>query len=156
MFRKYETTRLSVPNLPRAVVKPLVLVVEDQEVNADILRQLLHKIGICCAWARNGAEAVEMFLEASPGTFQAILMDIQMPNMDGYEATKAIRSSGHPDAKNIAIIALSANAFNEDVAKSISNGMNDHVAKPIEMESLAAALNRAFAHAYQSTVNKTV
>ena len=83
-------------------------------------------------------------------------MDIQMPNMDGYEATKAIRSSGHPDAKNIAIIALSANAFNEDVAKSISNGMNDHVAKPIEMESLAAALNRAFAHAYQCTENKTV
>lgn len=133
-----------------------VLIAEDNAVNRMVVVELIKKLGIICETAEDGRKALEMFEASQSGYYDAILMDIQMPNMDGYEATKAIRSSGHPDAKNIAIIALSANAFNEDVAKSISNGMNDHVAKPIEMESLAAALNRAFAHAYQCTENKTV
>ena len=142
MFRKYETTRLSVPNFSRAVVKPLVLVVEDQEVNADILRQLLHKIGICCAWARNGAEAVEMFLEASPGTFQAILMDIQMPVMDGIAATRLIRGLPRFDAPTVPIIATTALHGQEEREKFFQAGMNGYMGKPYNHEKLIAILQR--------------
>lgn len=82
------------------------------------------------------------FIEAY---YNAILMDIQMPNMDGYEATRAIRGSSHPDAKKIQIIALTANVFTEDIAKALSVGMNAHAAKPIESEVLADTLRKAFA-----------
>lgn len=85
-----------------------------------------------------------MFRASSPHYYDAILMDIQMPNMNGYEATKEIRLSSNIDASTIPIIALTANAFSEDIAKSISAGMDDHITKPINIEELSSSLERAF------------
>ena len=133
---KNSQPKFSVTDRSRGFVKPLVLVVEDQEINADLLRQLLHKVGICCAWARNGAEAVEMFLEASPGTFQAILMDIQMPVMNGYDASKAIRAMNRPDARKIPIIAMTADAFSAAIEHSRYVGMTDYLTKPLDIKLL--------------------
>jgi CheY-like chemotaxis protein len=126
----------------RGFVKPLVLVVEDQEINADLLRQLLHKLGICCAWARNGAEAIEMFLEASPGTFQAILMDIQMPVMDGIAATRVIRGLPRFDAATVPIIATTALKGREEKEKFYQAGMNGYMGKPYSHEKLIEVLQR--------------
>ena len=84
----------------------------------------------------NGLQAVEEFESSVPGTYDAILMDIQMPVMNGYEATRKIRSSSRPEAKTMVILAMTANAFAEDVQKSISAGMNGHVAKPVDMKIL--------------------
>ena len=122
-----------------------ILLAEDNSMNQMVAVALIKKLGITCETANDGKEAVDKFLASPADYYDAILMDIQMPNMNGYEATKAIRNSDHPDAKKIGIIALSANAFNEDVAKSISMGMDDHVAKPIEINSLISALENAFA-----------
>ena len=91
----------------------------------------------------DGAQAVRAFEEAPPGTYDAILMDIQMPNMNGCEATRAIRAMGRPDAEEIPIIALTANAFAEDVQATVEAGMTAHVAKPIDVAVLRAALDRA-------------
>ena len=126
----------------RGFVKPLVLVVEDQEINADLLRQLLHKLGICCAWARNGAEAIEMFLEASPGTFQAILMDIQMPVMDGLEATRIIREEERAANRHTAVIALTAHALVEQRTHLLSSGFDGYVAKPLDIAELHTEMKR--------------
>lgn len=93
---------------------------------------------------KKGHNAQKM-LQAKPvGYYDVILMDIQMPHMNGYEAARAIRCSAHPEAKTIQIIALTADAFNEDITKTLSNGMNGHVAKPIEPDVLAEALDTAF------------
>lgn len=121
-----------------------VLLAEDNAMNRMVAEALVKKLGVMCETADDGKIAFDMFAASAYGYYDAILMDIQMPNMDGYNATKAIRQSGRPDAKRIAIVALSANAFNEDVAKSISVGMDDHVAKPIDVDKLTAALERAF------------
>ena len=93
--------------------------------------------------AVNGAEAVRMFGE-SPGRYGAILMDIQMPVMDGYEATRCIRGMDVPEAKTIPIIAMTANVFTEDVQKCMAAGMNQHLGKPINIEELLIALNAVF------------
>ena len=135
---------------PRAVRKTpdftgkRVLIAEDNAMNRLVAGELLKKLGIACETANDGQLALDMYTASQLGYYDAILMDIQMPNMDGYEATRAIRSSGRPDAQQIAIIALSANAFHEDVAESLSQGMDDHVAKPIDLDMLASALERAF------------
>lgn len=121
-----------------------ILLAEDNAMNRMVAEALIKKLGALCETANDGKKALDMFTASASGYYDAILMDIQMPNMDGYEATRAIRASAHPDAKRIAIIALSANAFHEDVAKSLSAGMDDHVAKPIDVEKLAAALEHAF------------
>ena len=92
--------------------------------------------------AENGYEAVQAFAESAPGTYQAILMDLQMPVMDGYAATKEIRVSGHPQAKKIPLIALTANAFAEDITKALAAGMNDHVSKPIDYQRLLQVMHR--------------
>ena len=91
---------------------------------------------------QDGAQAVQAFEEAPPGTFDAILMDIQMPNMNGYEATRAIRGMERPDAKEIPVIALTANAFSEDIQAAAAAGMTSHVAKPIDVAVLQAVLSR--------------
>ncbi len=122
-----------------------ILLAEDNAMNRMVAEALIKKLGIVCETANDGKMALDMVAASAPGYYDAVLMDIQMPNMDGYETTRAIRESRCPDAKRIPIVALSANAFNEDVAKSISAGMDDHVAKPIDMDQLAAALTRAFA-----------
>ena len=95
-----------------------------------------------CDQTVSGKECFDRFLASKPGTYDAILMDIQMPEMNGYEATAAIRASSHPEAVTIPIVAMTANAFTEDVAKSIANGMNDHVPKPIEPNVLFSTLSR--------------
>ncbi|MEG2251413.1 MAG: response regulator, partial [Clostridia bacterium] len=89
----------------------------------------------------NGRLGYKTFAKSAPGTFDAILMDIQMPVMNGYEATRAIRSCKHPQAKSVPIIAMTANAFAEDVQKSMCAGMNEHLAKPIEAELLYQTLH---------------
>ena len=93
--------------------------------------------------AVNGQEAVDQFQQAPPATYQGILMDVQMPVLDGYEATKAIRHSGHPQAQSICIIGLSADVFADDVAKGIACGMNDYISKPVDAKKLANILARS-------------
>lgn len=120
----------------------LMLVVEDMEVNANILMMLLEMEGIRSEHAENGQTAVEMFSEHPAEYYDAILMDIRMPVMDGLEATRAIRALDRPDAKSIPIIAMTANAFDEDVQQSLQAGMNAHLSKPVEPEHLFETLRR--------------
>ena len=115
-----------------------VLLVEDNELNQEIAEDILSEEGMLVETAADGSLAVEILREKGPDYFDFVLMDIQMPIMNGYEATKAIRSM-YPKAR-LPIIALSANAFEEDKIASLTAGMNDHVAKPIELETLKAAL----------------
>ncbi len=117
-----------------------VLAAEDNEINAEILTELLKLEGICCEIAGNGEEAVACFLASEPGRYDMIFMDIQMPLMDGYEATRQIRQSTHPQAEGIPIVAMTANAFEEDVQRALSAGMDAHTAKPIDMERLKATI----------------
>lgn len=118
------------------------LVAEDNALNAEILGELLRGQGAQIVVKPDGAQAVRAFAQAAPGTYDAILMDIQMPNMNGYEAARAIRALERPDAGNIPIIALTANAFTEDIQAAAEAGMNAHVAKPIDVAVLRATLNR--------------
>ncbi len=113
-----------------------ILAAEDIELNAEILMELLKMAGADCDWACNGQEAVEKFEKSAPDKYDMILMDVQMPVMDGYEATEAIRNCSHPRARTIPIIAMTANAFSEDVKEALDAGMNAHLAKPIDMERL--------------------
>lgn len=113
-----------------------ILAAEDNELNAEILLELLEMNGAVCRIVGNGKEALEEFGRSKPGEYDLILMDIQMPVMDGYEATRAIRKCGHPQAETIPIIAMTANAFSEDVKEARNAGMNEHVAKPLDMEHL--------------------
>ncbi len=122
-----------------------VLAVEDIELNAEILQEMLKMTEATCEWAGNGKEALEKFQQSEPGHFDLILMDVQMPVMDGYEATRAIRNCPHPEAKTVPIIAMTANAFSEDVKDALDAGMNQHVSKPIDMERLKAVLQEIFA-----------
>lgn len=112
------------------------LVAEDNEINAEILREILSIDHAVCEIVENGQLAVERFSAAAEGEFDAILMDVQMPVMNGYEATKAIRSLDRRDAGEIPIIAMTANAFAEDEKEALRNGMNVHLAKPIDVELL--------------------
>lgn len=121
-----------------------ILLAEDNAMNRRVAEGLVKKFGIECDSAEDGQIVLDKFLSSKPGYYDAILMDIQMPNLNGFEATAAIRSSNHKDAKSIQIIALTANAFNEDIAKSLSTGMNAHVTKPIEPDMLGQALDKAF------------
>ena len=112
------------------------LCAEDNELNAEILMELLRIEGAECTICENGERVLETFEKSAPGDYDMILMDVQMPVMNGYEATKAIRRSSHKLAKTIPIIAMTANAFSEDVQHSLEAGMNAHVSKPVEMRVL--------------------
>ena len=112
------------------------LCAEDNELNAEILTELLKIEGAECTICENGEEILKAFEQSAPGDYDMILMDVQMPVMNGYEATKAIRRSSHELAKKIPIIAMTANAFSEDIQHSLSAGMNAHVSKPVEMTVL--------------------
>ena len=117
-----------------------LLLAEDMELNAEILMDILDMENIKADHAENGREAVEMFDKSTEGIYAAILMDVRMPEMDGLEATRAIRSMKRSDAKKIPIIALTANAFDEDVQHSMQAGMNAHLSKPVEADQLIRIL----------------
>ncbi len=117
-----------------------LLIAEDQELNAEILTDLIELEGMTSEWARNGQEAVEMFGQSEPGHFDMILMDMRMPVMDGVSATRLIRALSRPDALSVPIIALSANAFEEDVKQCLSAGMNAHLSKPVDIDLLKKCL----------------
>ncbi len=112
------------------------LCAEDNELNAEILTELLKIEGAECTICENGEEILKTFEKSAPGDYDIILMDVQMPVMNGYEATRAIRRSSHELAKRIPIIAMTANAFSEDIQHSLAAGMNAHVSKPVEMKVL--------------------
>ncbi len=119
-----------------------ILAAEDNEINAEILEELLDIEGVTCTIAENGRVAVEKFEASASGTFDMIFMDVQMPEMNGYEATCAIRESSHPEAKTIPIIAMTANAFDDDVKTALDSGMNAHLAKPIDMNKLKQIIEK--------------
>ena len=112
------------------------LCAEDNELNAEILMELLKIEGAECTICENGKRVLEAFEQSAPGDYDMILMDVQMPVMNGYEATKAIRRSSHELAKTIPIIAMTANAFSEDIQHSLTAGMNAHISKPVDMKTL--------------------
>jgi len=118
-----------------------ILVAEDVDINREILAALLEKTGITIVFAENGKLAVSMFQENSD-KYNLILMDIHMPGMDGFTATRTIRALEFPKAKNIPIIAMTANVFKEDIEKCLDSGMNDHIAKPIFPDDLYASLKK--------------
>jgi len=113
-----------------------ILIVEDMQVNAEIMKMLLEMNGMESEHAENGKIAVEMFEKSPENYYSAVLMDIRMPVMDGLQSATAIRLLDRADAKKIPIIALTANAFDEDVQRSLQAGMNAHLAKPVQPETL--------------------
>lgn len=117
------------------------LLAEDNEINREIAVELLRECGAQIETVQNGQQAVEEFLNAASGYFDAVLMDIQMPVMNGYEATRAIRASNHSQALDIPIIAMTANAFDEDVRAALDAGMNAHIAKPFDVNILYKTLD---------------
>ena len=118
-----------------------ILLAEDNELNAEIAKTVLEDVGALITRVENGQQAVELFEEKPAGTFDAILMDLMMPVMDGYTATRKIRSSERSDAKTIPIIAMTANAFQEDAEKCIAVGMNAHLAKPLDIEKVKTTIS---------------
>ena len=113
-----------------------ILLVEDNELNAEIAKTVLEDVGALITRAENGQQALELFKEKPAGTFDVILMDLMMPVMDGYTATRKIRELERSDAKTVPIIAMTANAFQEDAEKCIAVGMNAHLAKPLDIEKM--------------------
>ena len=118
------------------------LAAEDNEINAEILTEILEMEGASCEIVENGQQALERFAQAKKGEFDAILMDVQMPEMNGYEATRAIRTLQREDARQIPIIAMTANAFADGEKEALDAGMNIHVAKPIDIELLKKAIKQ--------------
>jgi len=118
-----------------------VLVAEDNELNWEIANELLQDLGLELEWAENGQECVEMFRRSQPGYYDAILMDIRMPQMDGYEATDTIRAMDRPDA-GLPIIAMTADAYSDDIQRCLSHGMNAHIAKPIDIGDVVRTLKK--------------
>ena len=116
------------------------LAAEDNELNAEIVSEILKSEGASCDLVENGQLAVDKFLAAPPHTYDAILMDIMMPVLNGYDATRKIRASSHPEAQSIPIVAMTANAFVRDVQDALDAGMNAHIAKPLSMETLKNTL----------------
>ena len=122
--------------------KPHVLVAEDNELNGEIILELLNNGGFEAELAENGEKALKMFCDSEPGTYDIILMDLLMPYMDGFEATKAIRALDRPDAKTVHIFACTANSFTEERDKAIKCGMDDFISKPVDIEELFRKLNK--------------
>ncbi len=119
-----------------------ILVAEDNDLNWEILSELLSDIGMELEWAENGKVCLDKFMESGEGHYEAILMDVRMPVMTGYEATEAIRALEREDAKTIPIIAMTADAFSEDIRRCLDSGMNAHTAKPINLDEVVALLKK--------------
>jgi len=118
-----------------------VLVAEDNELNWEVAYELLRNLGLELEWAENGEVCIDLFRNSEPGYYDAILMDIRMPIRNGYEATDAIRAMNRPDA-TLPIIAMTADAYSDDIQKCLSHGMNAHVAKPIDIDEIARILKK--------------
>ena len=118
------------------------LLVEDNELNAEIAREIIGMTGLEVVCAKDGMEAVDMIADCADGYYDIIFMDIQMPRMNGYDATRAIRAMERSYCRQVPIIAMTANAFAEDVQAAKTVGMNEHVAKPLDLSILARALKR--------------
>lgn len=128
--------QVTIPKGSNIIKGKHLLMAEDNEFNAEMAQTLLTDAGAAVAVVENGRKALELFEKSSEGTFDLILMDVMMPIMDGFEATKAIRALERPDAKTIPIIAMTANAFAEDAERCLAAGMNAHMAKPLEIEKI--------------------
>ncbi len=118
------------------------LAAEDNEINAEILTAILEMEGASCVITENGREALERFRNSAEGEFDAILMDVQMPVMNGYDATKAIRALERRDASDILIIAMTANAFAEDEREALEAGMDVHLSKPVDIMRLKKVIRQ--------------
>ena len=119
-----------------------ILVAEDNELNMEIMKAFLEDLGCHVDSAFNGQKAVDMFKASNKGDYHMIFMDVMMPVLNGLEATHLIRTSGHPDSQTIPIIAVSANAFDEDIRRSLASGMNAHLSKPIDPQKLKQAVRQ--------------
>ncbi|MCI9118675.1 MAG: response regulator, partial [Flavonifractor sp.] len=119
-----------------------VLLVEDNEINCEIVEFMLKEAGAQVVTANDGKAAVDAFTASEPGTFDCVLMDLMMPVMSGYEAARVIRGLDRPDAKAVPIIALSANAFEEDIALAKDAGMNEHLAKPVDIRKMFQVMSQ--------------
>ncbi len=130
------------PERPVSFAGRRLLVAEDNDLNREIVVTLLSMNGFAVDEATDGAQAVERFEKSAPGYYDAVLMDIRMPVMDGLEATRRIRTLHHPDAQRVPIIAMTANAFDEDSRKSLESGMNGHLTKPLEVDAVLKMLQK--------------
>lgn len=147
--KKEESTKSELAEETDILQGKHVLIVEDIEMNAEIVAELLAMEGMTSDWAENGKFAVDMFSEKPEYTYDAILMDLRMPVMDGLEAARTIRALDRADAKTVPILALTANAFEEDVRNSLEAGMNEHLAKPVDTDLLYKSLRW---HFHNSTI----
>lgn len=130
------------PSNQKCLCGTRILLTEDNDLNAEIATELLQEEGCTVDRAKDGVECVDMLEKAANGTYQIILMDVQMPVMNGYDATKVIRRMDDPQKANIPIVAMTANAFSEDKQVALDAGMNDHIAKPIDMSVLVPTLRK--------------
>ena len=130
------------PSNQKCLCGTRILLTEDNDLNAEIATELLQEEGCTVDRAKDGVECVDMLEKAADGTYQIILMDVQMPVMNGYDATKVIRRMDDPQKANIPIVAMTANAFSEDKQVALDAGMNDHIAKPIDMSVLVPTLRK--------------
>ena len=119
-----------------------LLLAEDNELNWEIAHELLSAQGFQLDWAENGEKCLELFQASQPGDYRLILMDLRMPVMNGYQAASAIRALDRPDAQSIPIIAMTADAFSEDIHNCLACGMNAHIAKPLDMQELLRLLQK--------------
>ncbi|MBR3315997.1 MAG: response regulator [Atopobiaceae bacterium] len=144
--QEVEMTETTTPSESSVSVAGLhVLIAEDMEMNAEVLADLLEIKEITSEWAENGKIAVEMLAQSEEHHFDAVLMDMRMPIMDGLTATREIRKLDRTDAKEMPIIALTANAFEEDVQACLQAGMNAHLSKPVDIDALEQTLGRLLA-----------
>jgi signal transduction histidine kinase/CheY-like chemotaxis protein len=138
-----EETKPKIEDIPEDALKGVsVLLVEDNEMNMEIAEFILEEMGMKITKAWNGQEAVNIFSESAPGTFDVVLMDMMMPVMNGEEATRTIRRLDRHDAKTVPIIAATANAFAEDIEAALNAGMNDHLAKPLDVKPLKQMITK--------------
>ena len=134
---------MQAPDLPEIDVSgKRALLVEDNELNREIACFVLEQEGLLVDLAENGKAAVEKFKDSKPGTYDIVLMDVMMPVMNGLDAARAIRSLDREDARCVPIVAMTANAFQDDIQQSRNAGMNEHLAKPIEPEKIHQAIQR--------------
>lgn len=130
-----------------------VLVVEDNEVNTEVICEFLKYVRVKVDTVNNGREALRLFEASAPGYYQIIFLDIQMPDMNGYETAHQIRDSDHPNANSIPIVAMSADSYAEDVSRSLASGMNYHIAKPIDIDLLYHIINQVMNRTTDNIIN---